>query len=358
MAIFGKSPLSDLMRCVMKHRRFMSFEVLGAASLATALAVAPLGAQVASNAAKATSSPSTKNWKLVRTPDGKPDFEGVWTNAVSTPLERPAALGTKEFYTEEEAAAIAKKGITRMRADAKPGTQADLHYDNLQFGIDRTQYVKVSGLRTSLIVGPEGRVPPVLPDVQKRLADRAALAKGHEFDGPENRGLAERCIMWPSEGPPMLAPGYNSNLKIVQGHGYVAIIEEMIHHVRMIPTDGRPHLAKEIHLWHGDSVGHWEGDTLVVDTTNFSGKIDFRGAGENLHVIERFTRTDANALLYQFTVDDPTTWTKPWSVEITMPKVDGDIYEYACQEGNYGMAGVLRGARATEKKASEEVSPK
>src|SRR5580704_8462714 len=184
MAIFGKRPLSDFMRCVMKHRPFVSLAFLGAASLAAALTVGPLGAQLASNAAKATSSPSPKNGKLGRTPDGKPDFEGVWTNAVSTPLERPAGLGTKEFYTEEEAAAIAKKGITRIRADAKPGTQADLHYDNLQFGIDRTQYVKVSGLRTSLIVGPEGKVPPLLPEAQKRVADRAALAKGHEFDGP------------------------------------------------------------------------------------------------------------------------------------------------------------------------------
>jgi hypothetical protein len=358
MAIFRKSPLSDFMRYVMKHRRFVSLEVLGAISLAVSLAVAPLGAQVASNAAKAASSPSTKSWKLGRTPYGKPDFEGVWTNAVSTPLERPAGLGTKEFYTNEEAAAIAQKGITRIRANRKPGTQADLHYDNLQFGIDRTQYVKVSGLRTSLIVGPEGRVPPLLPEAQKRLAERAAMAKGHQFDGPENRGLAERCIMWPSEGPPMLAPGYNSNLQIVQGHGYVAIIEEMIHHVRMIPTDGRPHLSQDIRLWHGDSVGHWEGDTLVVDTTNFSNKIDFRGADENLHVIERFTRTAADTLLYQFTVNDPTTWTKPWSAEISMPKVDGQIYEYACQEGNYGMANVLSGARASEKKAAEETTQK
>lgn len=344
----------------MTYRIAICIEVLAFTAVFSASAqVAPnTGKANAKTASQAKSEGKAKTWTLGHTPYGKPDLQGVWTNAVNTPLERPAGLGSKEFYTPEEAAQIAKQGIKRMRADAKPGTQADLHYDNLQFGIDRTQYVKISGTRTSLIVGPEGKIPPFTPEARQRLAERAARQKGHEFDGPENRGLAERCIMWPSEGPPMLAPGYNSNLEIVQGRGSVAIYEEMIHHVRVIPTDGRPHVAQSVRLWHGDSVGHWEGNTLVVDTTNFSDQIDFHGADENLHVVERFTRKDADSLLYQFTVDDPTAWTKPWSAEILMPKVVGQIYEYACQEGNYGMANVLSGARATEEKAAQKAAGK
>jgi hypothetical protein len=151
----------------------------------------------------------------------------------------------------------------------------------------------------------------------------------------------------------MMAPAYNGNYQIVQGHGYVAILVEMMHRIRMIPTDGRPHLASNIRQWNGDSVGHWEGNTLVVDTINFTDKTNFRGSGENLHVVERFTRSAEDTLLYQFTVDDPSTWTKSWTAEIAMPKVDGQIYEYACQEGNYGMANVLSGARAAEKQAAE-----
>jgi hypothetical protein len=205
-----------------------------------------------------------------------------------------------------------------------------------------------------MIVGPEGRVPPMLAEAQKRQAARQAANRGHEFDGPENRGLAERCIMWGAEGPPMLPIGYNSNLQIVQGPGYVAIMQEMIHDVRMIPTDGRAHAASNVRELMGDSVGHWEGNTLVVDTTNFSDRSAFRGSSENLHVVEKFTRTDADTVTYQFTVSDPTTWDKPWTAEIPMTKIDGPIFEYACHEGNYGMANNLSGARAEEKKLAEK----
>jgi hypothetical protein len=191
----------------------------------------------------------------------------------------------------------------------------------------------------------------MLPEAVQRNAARAAAIKGHEFDGPENRTLGEQCIMWPNEGPPIQPAGYNSNLQIVQGPGYVAILQEMIHDVRIIPTDGSPHLASNIRQWFGDSRGHWEGETLVVDTTNFTARTAFRGSSENLHVVERFTRQADNSILYQFTVEDPSTWAKSWSGEMPMTKIDGPLFEYACHEGNYGMRNNLSGARAEEKAA-------
>jgi hypothetical protein len=196
-------------------------------------------------------------------------------------------------------------------------------------------------------------VPPLTPDAQQRIAERAANAKGREFDGPESRGIQERCIVWGNEGPPMLPPGYNSYLQIVQTPAYVAILQEMIHDARVIPLDGRPHAPQGIRRWLGDSRGRWEGDTLVVDTTNFTDKTNFRGSRENLHVVERFTRLDDNTIRYGFTVDDPATWTKAWSAELPLVKDKGPIYEYACHEANYGMPNNLKGARATESKAQK-----
>jgi len=296
---------------------------------------------------------STKTYTPPKTPDGKPDLSGVYTNASVAPLERPKDLGSKEFFTKEEADAYEKAALNRREVVA-PGTYGDVHYNMAQFGLEKGQSKVPSTIRTSLIVGPEGRVPPMLPAAQQRAAARQAANRGHEFDGPENRGLAERCILWGNEGPPMLPQGYNSNLQIVQGEGYVAIEQEMIHDVRIIPTDGRPHLPADVHQWLGDSRGHWEGNTLVVDTTNFTDKTALRGSGENLHVVERFTRTDADTVKYEFTVSDPTTWEKSWSGEVLMSKIDGPIFEYACTEGNYGMRNNLSGARADEKKAAEK----
>jgi hypothetical protein len=223
-----------------------------------------------------------------------------------------------------------------------------------QFGLEKGQSKVAANVRTSLIVGPEGRVPPLLPAAAARQAARQAANRGHEFDGPENRGLAEQCLLWGNEGPPMLPAGYNSNLQIVQGEGYVAIEQEMIHDVRIIPTNGRAHLPADVHQWFGDSVGHWEGNTLVVDTTNFTDKTAFRGSGENLHVVERFTRTDADTVKYEFTVSDPSTWEKSWSGEVLMSKIAGPIFEYACTEGNYGMRNNLSGARADEAKKAQK----
>jgi hypothetical protein len=187
------------------------------------------------------------------------------------------------------------------------------------------------------------------PEARQRRAARAAAAKGHEFDGPENRPLEARCLTRANVGPPLLPTRYNSNLQIVQGPGYVAIETEEIHDVRLVPTDGRPHLPKNVRQWLGDSVGHWEGNTLVVDTTNFTDLTPFPGA-QNLHVVERLTRVDNETLLYQFTVEDPGMWTRPWSGEVPIKKIQGQLYEYACHEANYGLENTLRGARVAEKK--------
>jgi hypothetical protein len=269
-------------------------------------------------------------------------------------LERPKELGNKAFFTPEEAAEYAKHQLA-VPEPTGPGTYADVHYNMSQFGLEKNQATLAANIRTSLITDPpDGRVPAMTPEARQRNADRAAQNKGHEFDGPENRGLAERCIMWGNEGPPMLPVGYNSNLEIVQGPGYVAIMQEMIHDVRVIPTDGSPHLPSTVRQWMGDSRGHWEGDTLVVDTTNFTDKTAFRGSSEHLHVVERFRRVNADTVLYQFTADDPSTWTHSWSAEIPMTKIQGPIFEYACHEGNYGMANNLSGARAEEKKKVAE----
>jgi hypothetical protein len=332
----------------MAHRFQITLSVLtslcAGASLASAQGLA-LTAKPGPAAATATAGPS------LRTADGQPDLQGYWTNTTVTPLERPKELADKAFFTPEEAAEYAKRQLADP-GPTGPGTYADVHYNMAQFGLERSQSKVAANIRTSLIVDPpDGRVPPMTPEARQRAADRAAQNKGHEFDGPENRGLAERCIIWGNEGPPMLPVGYNSNLQIVQGPGYVAIMQEMIHDVRMIPTDGSPHLPSTVRQWMGDSRGHWEGDTLVVDTTNFTGKTAFRGSSENLHVVERFRRVDADTVLYQFTVDDPSTWTHSWSAEIPMTKIQGPVFEYACHEGNYGMANNLSGARAEEKKA-------
>ena len=291
-----------------------------------------------------------------RTPDGHPDLQGYWTNATITPLERSKDVGAKEFFTEEEAAAYRKRALVPSAVAERSGTEA--HYEFTQFGLDRTQAQVAFSLRTSLIVGPEGRVPPLTPEAQQRIAERAAAAKGHEFDGPENRGIQENCIVWGNEGPPMMPPGYNSYLQIVQAPGYVAILQEMIHDARIIPLDGRPHLPQTVRGWLGDSRGRWEGDTLVVDTTNFTEKTNFRGSRENLHVVERFTRVDDTTIRYEFTADDPTTWTKPWSAELPLAKDKGPIYEYACHEANYGIANNLKGARAVEKTEAAKTEKK
>jgi hypothetical protein len=290
----------------------------------------------------------------LRTVDGQPDLQGIWSLATITPLERPNDLAGKEFFTEKEAAEYEKQVRERNNMDRRDGTaEADVSRAYNDFWWDRgTRVVKT--LRTSLVTDPrDGKIPPMLPAARERQAERQAANKGREFDGPENRPLAERCIMWGSTGPPMLPTAYNNNFQIVQTPGYVAILTEMIHDVRVIPLDARPHLPQDVRQWKGDSRGRWEGGTLVVETTNYTNKTAFRGTGESLRLTERFRRMDADTLLYQFTVDDPTTFAKPWTAEIPATKSDGPIFEYACHEGNYAMEGGLNGARVQERMAAE-----
>ena len=328
-------------------------------ALAVVIAVVLMWAQPVVGQAQSSTSKATaaKTWSPPRTPDGQPDLQGIWTNATITPLERPAELAGKEFFTEAEAAEYAKEVIARTNADRRDGTpEADVGRAYNNFWWDRgTNVVKTR--RTSLIVDPpDGKIPPLTPEGQKRQTERVARNKGHEFDGPENRPLGERCVIWASTGPPTLPTAYNNNLQIVQTPGYVMVLIEMIHDARVIPLDGRPHLPQSVRQWKGDSRGHWEGDTLVVETTNFTDKNPFRGASENMRLMERFRRVDADTLMYQFTVDDETSFTKAWTAEIPLNKTAGPIFEYACHEGNYAMSGGLGGARVEEKKAAEEAA--
>ena len=294
---------------------------------------------------------AAKTYTAPRAADGKPDLQGIWTNVTITPLERPRDLGDKTFFTEQEALQYEKQVREQNNADRRDGgAQADVNRAYNDFWYDRGTKV-VGNRRTSLIVDPpDGKVPALTPDAQKRQAERAAAGRGHQFDGPENRALTERCLVWPTAGPPMMPSFYNNNYQIVQGPGYVMILVEMVHDVRIIPTDGRPHLPANIRQWFGDSRGHWEGDTLVVETTNFTDKSSFRGSDENMKLIEKFTRTGPDTVLYEFTVNDPTVFTKPWTAQVPMNKMQGPIIEYACHEGNYAMSGMLAGARADEAK--------
>jgi hypothetical protein len=333
-------------------------------SLIALVAVVSLASTLAAQAQVAAKpAPAGKAWTMPRTPDGKPDLQGVYSNATTIPVARPANLGAKEFYTDDAdkaaSAAAGRGGAGRGGAAARPAAAADpegnglaVHYDTSQFGLGGPTVKRAASLRTSIITGPEGRVPALTPEAAKRGADRRAFQQEHQWDSAQTRPLAERCITWGFEGPPMMPVGYNSTLQIVQGQGFVSIVQEMIHDTRVIPTDGRPHAPAEIKQWMGDSRGHWEGDTLVVETVNYNPLVTIQGGivSDAAKVTERFTRIDADTITYQFTVDDPKTWVKPFSGEYNMVHIDGSVYEYACHEGNYGMANNLSGARATEKK--------
>ncbi len=294
-----------------------------------------------------------KTWTIPRTPDGHPDLQGIWNNATLTPMERPSQYAGKATLSEQEAAEFEKAELRNVDADRRDGsTVADVNRAYNEFWRDRGKITP--DRRTSLIVDPpDGRVPPLTPAAQRRAADLAAQNRGHEFDGPENRSLAERCIAVPNAGPPMLPANYNANYQIVQSRGYVALVSEQIHDVRIIPIDGRPHIPQEVRQLLGDARGHWEGETLVVETTNFTDRTSFRGSGEHMRLIERFTRTGDGTMLYEFTVDDPETFTRFWTARIPMTKAQGPLFEYACHEGNYGLAGSLAGARAEEAAAKK-----
>jgi hypothetical protein len=292
-----------------------------------------------------------------RTPDGHPDLQGVWTNATITPLERPAALAGKATLSDAEATAWEKQDQAVLNSQdgasdgpliAAAGSSGTGGY-NVLF-IDRgAQLARVDGQkRTSLIVDPtDGKVPPVTQEARKRLA--AEMMSYGNFNGVKNRPISERCLLGfgSTSGPPMLPVLYNNNYQIVQTPDTVMILVEMVHDVRIVRMNGT-HPPASVRLWLGDSVGKWEGDTLVVDTTNFTDKTTFHGSSEDLHVIERFQRVSTTDILYKATIDDPSTFTKIWSVEYPFNSVKGPIYEYACHEGNYAMTDILGGARKAE----------
>jgi len=297
---------------------------------------------------------TAKKYVIPRTAGGQPDLQGYWSNSTYTSLERPANV-TKEFYTAEEAAQIAKLNATREQQQTVPGTTEDVHYDFTQFGLDRSQTTLTGNLRTSLIVDPaDGRLPPLSAEGRRRAAALEEATRGiGRWDAAQTNQLDDRCIITPGVGPPMLENAYNSNYQIVQTPGYVMILVEMFYDVRIIPLDGSPHLPQGVRLWTGNSRGHWDGDTLVVETTNFNGKNPLRGSSEQMRVTERFTRTSADTIQYRFTVEDSATWTRPWSAELPMKKTRGPLFEVACHEGNYGLFNTLVGARLEEKKAAE-----
>ena len=288
-----------------------------------------------------------------RTAWGDPDLSGLWTNATLTLLQRPPELASKEFYTAAEAEQFEKTRIAQTNAD-RPGRAGEVGAYNDVF-FERGKGVK--SRRTSLVIEPaDGRIPPFMPDAQQKVDARQMEEALRPADGPESRGLTERCLLFGATVP-MLPEPYNNNYSILQTPGYVTILVEMNHDVRIVPLDGRQHLSKKIQQWVGDSRGRWDGDTLVIETTNlkFNDKSRF-GVGflgglsdENLRIVERFTRTDANTLTYQATIEDPTVFARSWTIEQPMDRTRGPLFEVACHEGNYGLGFILAGHRAEER---------
>ena len=285
-----------------------------------------------------------------RTPWGAPDLQGVWDFRSITPLERPDDLAEQELLTEEQAAAREARALERV-ADRPPAPGSTGTYN--RFWVDIPQLIH--DRRTSLITDPPDGKIPWTPEGEKRQAARAEVRQ-RPAHGPEDRSVGERCILGFNAGPPIVPAGYNQNAQLFQTPDYVVILNEMVHDARIVPLDGRPHVGEDIRQWRGDSRARWEGNTLVVDTANFYHETSLRGSSPNMHLVERFTRVDADTLLYEFTVEDPTTWTSPWTAQISMTKTEDLIYEYACHEGNYGMAGILAGARADDKAAATQGS--
>ena len=342
------------------NSRCLSFVV----GLAALVSLAPGQAPPHTVSAKAKADNQT--WTPPRTADGHPDLQGFWANNTATPLERPKELAGREYLTDQEVAAFKKKAAELFdgNGDAAFG---DTVFQTVLANVNGTKagFKSIDGNtgdyssvwtverewdnRTSLITNPpDGRLPAMTPEGQKRREANAAAAK-RPAEGPEDRSLAERCITY---GSPQLTAGYQSYYQILQTPTSVAFMTEMIHDVRMIPLNGGPHLPSNVHQWLGDSRGHWEGDTLVVDTTNYKPRSFMGVSSEKLHVTERFTRTGPESLKYEITIDDPGTWTKPFSLMIPWKHSPKPIYEYACHEGNIGMVGILAGARAEERAAA------
>jgi hypothetical protein len=351
----------------MMPRSLASLGVVAALVVTASYAVA----QSPAPAAAEKTSPKAKTWTAPRLPDGHPDLQGVWTNATLTPLERAPQFADKPTLTEKEAAAAeaAAKGIYEDVRSDNAERDRDHAYNSLFF--DRgSNFERVDGqIRSSLVIDPpdghiprvagggrggrRGAAPGATPDAAEEGAARGAQIG--RFDSVKDRPLGERCLLGfgSTSGPPMMPVLYNNNYQIVQTKDTIMILVEMVHDVRVIRMDGSPHLPATVTKWLGDSIGHWEGDTLVVDTTNFTTKTHYQGTGPELHVIEHFKRVDDHTILYRFTIDDPKVFTKQWTAEYPFLATKDNIYEYACHEGNYAMPDILGGARKDDEAAKK-----
>ena len=330
----------------MSHRLLASLGVLAAVIVIVSTTSVPVAGQTSAE----------HEWTSPRTPWGDPDLRGIWDFRTLTPLERPQELEGKAFLTDEEADEFEARRVQRLDKDRRTadglsvGADVANAYNEFWWDYGKTL---TEDKRTSLIVDPpDGRIPALTPGAQARAELRRAKRQ-HPAHGPEDRSVGERCILGFNAGPPLNPSAYNNNIHLFQTHEYVVILVEMVHDARIVPMDGRPRLPDDIGQWRGSSRGHWDGNTLVVDTTNFTDKTSFQGSGEAMHLIERFTRADADTLLYEYTIEDPASFTVPWSAAIPMAKTEAPMFEYACHEGNYGMFNLLAGARAQEKAAEE-----
>jgi hypothetical protein len=350
----------------MTRRLLISVGILGV--VIGVVSLPAVAGQARTAGAKTKAGPSAKGtWAATRTPWGDPDLQGIWNDATSTPLQRPLEVGEKQVLGDEEAAGFQEElayGLTRDRRDG--GAEVDVNRAYNEHWMDARRLKITPDRRTSLIVDPpDGRIPPLVPltpERRKARAERAAAAARFNAglpDSAEELSLPVRCIIR-TDSPPYLPLIYNNDFQIFQSPGYVAIAPEMIHSARIIPLDGRPHLGKNLRQWLGDTRGHWDGNTLVIETTNFRTDDDviFQGADSaTYHITERFTRVDAGTINYEFTVEDPATWTRPWTARIPWTRIDPaeQMYEYACHEDNFDIVHLLSGARTREKQGEPAV---
>jgi hypothetical protein len=326
--------------------------------MAGVVALVPFGIAAAQTAPAGRPAPAGRAFTPPKTPWGEPDLQGLYSNKTITPLERPAQFAGQTELTGEEIAELESRAAARSVDNGRAkGTEGDVSSAYNEFWWDRGK--KVTTNRSSLVVDPpDGRVPALTADAQRRAAEeykqpifRGGGANGRGADWTTDRSLFERCITRGLPGA-MSPSAYNNTYRIVQSPGYVAIQIEMLGGTRVIPTDGGRHVGSSIRQYLGDSRGHWDGNTLVVETSNFSNRTLYRGASENLKLIERFTVVDAKTLDYEFTVIDPTTFVRPWTAAIPYIRTSDQLFEYACHEGNYGMEGILLGARTEDAKAA------
>jgi len=295
-----------------------------------------------------------ESWEMPRTSWGDPLIQGYWSNSTMVPLQRPEHLGEQAFYTEQELNDILRAEFDDEYGETQAGTPEDVHYQFDDYLMNRTADNITQNLRTSIIVDPpNGRYPELTAAAKQDLEDFRVWRDKYQWDKAQNRTLSERCLIWDQEGPPILPLGYNSTYQFMQTEDYVVLKLEMIHDVRIIPLDGGDPAENSLPQWLGNSRGYWDGDTLVVKTTGYTGRTNMPGLRRapmsvDAVVEERFTRVDETTIDYQFTVTDPTVWTQPWSGNYPFNAIDGPMFEYACHEGNYGIVNILSGKRTEE----------